>query len=183
MAKKLNKKGKVLENRHLIDLALDTGKDGDALHELMTIAVSRNELKTLCEMLRGISDVECWLRLCLGIRLEYLTDKEKTWEKMNLFSIAYIDECFGEWVTIRVLRGDLFFPLYFLALQKFSQGQLTPEACNECVDVFKTSGWREAISHLERELGLSSSEILDRILRLDGQEASAANVFANGIGN
>ena len=38
MAKKLNKKGEVLEDRHLLDLAADTGKNGDELDELMTIA-------------------------------------------------------------------------------------------------------------------------------------------------
>jgi hypothetical protein len=179
MAKKLNKKGKVLEDRHLLDLAADTGKDGDELDELMTLSVSRNEVKTLCEILREIGDSGSWLRLCLSIRLEYLTAKEKTWKKMNLFSIAYNDEFFKGWVTIRVLRGDLFFPLYFLSMQKISQGQLSPEACNECVDVFKAAGWQEAIDYLEREVRLGLSEVVDRISKGDGQKTPPARAFVN----
>jgi hypothetical protein len=183
LAKKLNEKGKVLEDRHFIDLALDTGKNGDEIDELLTIAVSRNELKMLCGILQGIGDSACWLRLCGGIRFEYLSEPEKIWKEMNLFSIAYTDDCFDDWVTIRVLRGNLFFPLYFISMQIFSRGQLSPEACNECMDVFKISGWREAISHAERELGLNSFEIFDRILKQDGRKASAANVFDDRVGS
>jgi hypothetical protein len=183
MAKRMSEKGKVLEDRHLLDLAADTGKNGDELDELMTLSVSRNEVKTLCEILREIGDSGSWLRLCLSIRLEYLSEPEKIWKEMNLFSIAYTDDCFDDWVTVRVLRGNLFFPLYFLSLQIFSRGQLSPEVSNECVDVFKTSGWQEAIRHAERELGLNSFEIFDRILKQDGRKASAANVFDDRIGS
>jgi hypothetical protein len=183
MAKKLNKNGKVSESRHFLDLTLDTGKNGDEIDELLTIAVSRNELKMLCGLLQEIGDRESWLKLCLSVRLEYLTDKEKTWEKTNLFSVAYNDEFFGEWVTIRVLRSALFYPLYLLSLQKLSQERLSPEMCNECVDMFQTAGWPEAIRHFERKLGLDSSQIFDRILRLDAQKAAPANVFAKSDGN
>jgi hypothetical protein len=183
MAKKLNKKGKVLEHRHLIDLALDTGKNGDELDKLMTLSVSRNELHMLCEILQGIGGGWSWFRLCLSIRLDNLTGKKKTWEKTNLFSIVHYDAFVRGWITIRVLRGDLFFPLYFSALQKFSQGQLSPEACNGCVNVFRAAGWQEAVRHLERELGSDSSQILDRILSLNGKDASVASVFANSIGS
>jgi hypothetical protein len=183
MAKKLNEKGKVLEDRLLLDMAIDTGKNGDELDQLMIVAVSRNELKTLCEILREIGDIACWLRLCCGIRFEYLSEQEKIWKEINLFSIAYSDDCFDDWVTIRALRGDLFFPIYFLSLQIFSRGQLSPEACNECVDVFKTSGWQEAIRHTERELGLNSFEIFDRIFKQDGRKASATNAFDDCVGS
>lgn len=176
MAKKLNGKGKVLEDRHLLDLALDTGTNGDEMDQLMIVAASRKELKTLCGILQGIGDGEAWLRLCLSIRLECLNKQEKTWEKMNLFSVAYNDKFFGKRVTIRVLRGDLFFPVYLLSMQKFTRGQLSRAACNECVEVFQKSGWDEAVHHLERMLGLKPLEVVSRILELNGKDVSAANV-------
>jgi hypothetical protein len=176
LAKKLNEKGKVLEDRHLIDLVLDTGKNGDELDELMTLSVSRKELKTLGGILQGIGDGESWLRLCCSILLEYLNDKKKAWEKVNLFTIAYTDESFGEWVSIRVPRSALFYPLYFWTLHQLSQGRMSPKMCNECIDMFQTVGWQEAIRHLERELGLDSSEIFDCLLGIDWRKPSSGHV-------
>jgi hypothetical protein len=175
LAKKLDEKGNVLEDRNLLDLLLDTGKNGDEIDELLTIAVSRNELKTLCEILRGIGEGEPWLKLCLSIRLEYLTDKEINWKTMNLFSMAY-NESFGEWLTIRVLRSDLFYPLYFWTLHQLSQGRLSPKMCNECIDMFQKVGWQEAIHHLEHELGFDSSEVFDRISSIDMRKPSSGHV-------
>lgn len=183
MTTKLNGKGKVLEARHLLALAADSGENGDELDQRMTIAVSRNELKVFCTVLQGIGVSECWLRLCCSIPLEYQTKKGSLWKQTSLFSIAYDDDRFGEWVTIRVLRGDLFFPLYFLSLQKINQGQLSREACNECVEVFNKAGWQEAILYLERLPGLGLSEVVDRISMLDGQETSPAKVIANNAEN
>ena len=183
MAAKLNERGKVLEDRNLLALAADTGDNGGELDQRMTIAVSRNELKVYCEVLQGIGVSECWPKLCCSIRLEFQAKKGGLWKEKSLFSIAYDDDRFGERVTIRVLRGDLFFPLYFLSLQEFTQGQLSREACNECVEVFNTAGWHEAILYLERLPGLGLSEVVGRISMLDGQETSPAKVIANNAEN
>lgn len=182
MAKKLNEKGKVLEDRHLIDLAVDTGKNGDEIDELLTITVSRNELKMLCGILQGIGDGESWMRLCLNIWLEYLNDKDNTWKKINLFSITYNEDFFGESVTMRVPRSDLFYPIYFWSLQQLSQKRLTTKMTNECLDMFQKVGWQEAISHLERELGHDSSEVFDLILKLN-ENSSSTNLSATNIGS
>jgi hypothetical protein len=182
LAKKLDEKGNVLEDRNLLDLLLDTGKNGDEIDELLTIAVSRNELKMLCGILQGIGDGESWLKLCCSILLEYLNDKKKAWEKVNLFALAYNDESFGEWVTIRVPRSALFYPLYFWTLHQLSQGRLSPKMCNECIDMFQKVGWQEAIRHLEHELGFDSSDVFDRISKVNGEGASAADLCVTRIG-
>ena len=126
LARKQDENGKVLEERHLIDLICDTGENGDEINEPLIIEASRNEFKALCGVLRGIGDGEAWLKLCLRVQIEYLSEKEKTWKPMSLFSLAYSDDFFGECVTVRLLRRDLFYPLYFWTLHELSEGRLTP---------------------------------------------------------
>ena len=41
---------------------------------------------------------------------QYLSEPEKIWKEMNLFSIAYTDDCFDDWVTIRIYGAIYFFP-------------------------------------------------------------------------
>src|SRR5208337_4480879 len=151
MNTKITEKGNGLKNKDLLELAADIDTVGD-LDELLTVAVSRKELKTLCEKLMAIGDVVTWIRLCLSVRLEYLTDDGNKWNEMNLYSIAYNDAYFGESVTIRLLRGDLLFlGVCFLAGSGAYQVQLSEEAATECVELFRSAGWLPAVSYLNRE--------------------------------
>jgi hypothetical protein len=176
MARKLNEDGNVLEERHLIDLILDTGENGDQIDEPLIVEASRDEFKALCGVLQRIGDGAAWLKLCLRVQVEYLSEKEKTWKQMNLFSIAYNDDLFDEWVSVRLLRSDLFYPLCFWTLHQLSQGRLTPEMSNECIDMFQEAGWPETIRYLERKLDLHSSDIFDRLSGIDRQKPSSGHV-------
>jgi hypothetical protein len=71
LARKQDENGKVLEERHLIDLICDTGENGDEINEPLIIEASRNEFKALCGVLRGIGDGEAWLKLCLRVQPEF----------------------------------------------------------------------------------------------------------------